>query len=412
MALVELQNRGILKGVVSQNIDGLHRKSGIKTEIMAELHGNTNLERCIKCEREHMRDYKTSAGNKTHLTGRICDTPGCGGELKDTIINFGESLNGEILMRGFALHGMSDLAIAMGSSMRVQPACMMPLGCIANGGRFVMINLQKTQVDAAAHLVIHERVDKVIRLLMQKLEIPIPEWRRSYRMKVFLSQDKKQVKFTGVDANGACYTLFKNIKVSGVSPAAAQFPQRGQVQPYAHNITKQNVNEFSVQCTFQGHYAEPVVTFKVPMEKLRAAGAMEFEMVYHVASGAFEKVVMHNSETRDVLGEATFSAAAAPAAQQNRGGSPPAPQARGAAAARPAAAARQPAASAANRGKSVVASSAKRVGNNGRGPAAAASKVNGAANIPKSRPAMAASAFTNAAANVAALGAEHAAAAM
>ena len=314
-------------------------------------------------------------------------------------------------MKGFTLHGMSDLAIAMGSSMRVNPACMMPLGCIANGGRFVMINLQKTQVDAAAHLVIHERVDKVIRLLMQKLEIPIPEWRRSYRMKVFLSQDKKQVKFTGVDANGACYTLFKNIKVSGVSPAAAQFPQRGQVQPYAHNIMKQNVNEFSVQCTFQGHYAEPVVTFKVPMEKLRAAGAMEFEMVYHVASGAFEKVVMHNSETRDVLGEATFSAAAAPAAQQNRGGSPPAPQARGAAAARPAAAARRPAA-AANRNKSVVASSAKRVGNNGRGPASAASKVNGAAFIPKNRPAMAASAFENAAASVAALGAEHAAAAL
>ena len=90
-----------------------------------------------------------------------------------------------------------------------------------------MINLQKTQLDPAANLVIHERVDKVIKMLMEKLEIPIPEWRRSYRMKVFLSDDKKQVKFTGVDGNGACYTLFKNIKVTGVSPAAAQFPQRG-----------------------------------------------------------------------------------------------------------------------------------------------------------------------------------------
>ena len=152
MALVELQNRNILKGVVSQNVDGLHRKSGINADIMAELHGNTNLELCVKCDREHMRDYKTSIGNKTHLTGRICDTPGCGGELKDTIINFGENLKGEILMKGFALHGVSDLAIAMGSSMRVNPACMMPLTCIANGGKFVMINLQKTQVDMAAQL--------------------------------------------------------------------------------------------------------------------------------------------------------------------------------------------------------------------------------------------------------------------
>ena len=52
-----------------------------------------------------------------------------------------------------------------------------------------MINLQKTQVDEAASLVIHERMDKIINMLMQKLEIPIPDFRRSYRMKVFLSDD-------------------------------------------------------------------------------------------------------------------------------------------------------------------------------------------------------------------------------
>ena len=119
------------------------------------------------------------------------------------------------------------MAIAMGSSMTVNPASMMPGTC---KGRYVIINLQKTQADSAAQLVIHERVDKVIGLLMQKLEMPIPEWRRSYRMKVFLSADKKQVKFTGVDAKGAGYTLFKNIKVTGVSKAGfAQFPQRGQI---------------------------------------------------------------------------------------------------------------------------------------------------------------------------------------
>ena len=64
---------------------------------MSELHGNQNLELCIKCDREHMRDYKTGMGAKNHLTGRICDTPGCGGQLKDTIINFGENLKPEIL---------------------------------------------------------------------------------------------------------------------------------------------------------------------------------------------------------------------------------------------------------------------------------------------------------------------------
>ena len=75
-------------------------------------------------------------------------------------------------------------------------------------------------MDGFAALVIHERMDKVMKLLMQKLEFPIPDFRRSYRMKVFLSGDKKQVKFTGIDANGACYTLFKSIRVTGLTPAA------------------------------------------------------------------------------------------------------------------------------------------------------------------------------------------------
>jgi NAD-dependent SIR2 family protein deacetylase len=56
MALVELSNKDRLKYVISQNVDGLHRKSGIPPEKMAELHGNSNLEKCIKCGKEYMRD--------------------------------------------------------------------------------------------------------------------------------------------------------------------------------------------------------------------------------------------------------------------------------------------------------------------------------------------------------------------
>ena len=111
----------------------------------------------------------------------------------------------------------------------------MPLSMLASGGKFVMINLQKTQVDDKASLIIHERVDIVIELVMQKLEIPIPEFRRSYRLKVSLDpKDSKKVLFTGVDSNGACYTLFKSLKVSGLGNAVAQFPTpRHNIQPFA-----------------------------------------------------------------------------------------------------------------------------------------------------------------------------------
>ena len=95
MALVELTEKKHLKYIVSQNVDGLHRKSGIPPENISELHGNTNLELCMDCGREHMRDMRVRNAQsvKEHKTGRKCDTPDCNGDLKDTIINFGESLN-------------------------------------------------------------------------------------------------------------------------------------------------------------------------------------------------------------------------------------------------------------------------------------------------------------------------------
>ena len=103
MGMVELTEKNHLKFIVSQNVDGLHRKSGIPPENLAELHGNTNLEVCKKCGREHMRDHRVRTAQKVHEhgTGRTCDTPSCGGQLEDTIINFGENLNENILELGF-----------------------------------------------------------------------------------------------------------------------------------------------------------------------------------------------------------------------------------------------------------------------------------------------------------------------
>ena len=58
MSLVSLMEQGLLKLLISQNFDGLHRKSGIPPENIAELHGNTNLEICTKCQREFLRDFR------------------------------------------------------------------------------------------------------------------------------------------------------------------------------------------------------------------------------------------------------------------------------------------------------------------------------------------------------------------
>ena len=59
MAIVEMHKKELVKATVSQNVDGLHRRSGISAEEIAELHGNTNLETCEKCNRQYLRDFET-----------------------------------------------------------------------------------------------------------------------------------------------------------------------------------------------------------------------------------------------------------------------------------------------------------------------------------------------------------------
>ena len=178
MAMVELTEKNHLKFIVSQNVDGLHRKSGIPPENLSELHGNTNLELCENCGREHMRDMRVRTAKQVHehKTGRKCDTPSCNGDLKDTIINFGENLNENILELGFQNCQTADLCVVMGSSLRVTPAADMPKATAENGGNLVIINLQKTPLDNYATLCIYGKCDDVMELLMEKLDYQIPTW--------------------------------------------------------------------------------------------------------------------------------------------------------------------------------------------------------------------------------------------
>ena len=142
MAMIALRDKGYLKHVLSSNIDGLHRKSGFAADEVTDVHGNTNLEVCCKCNAGYMRDFKVSKPGKGHKTGRACDNGTCDGDLKDSVINFGESLDGEILARGFEECKKADLSICMGSSMRVTPSVDMPLETVKNeDGHMVIINL-------------------------------------------------------------------------------------------------------------------------------------------------------------------------------------------------------------------------------------------------------------------------------
>jgi len=176
MTLVGLKNYDILKHLVSTNVDGLHRRSGFGADEMSELHGNCYKEHCTVCGREFMRTFKVSTPKAVaHLTGRNCD---CGAPLIDSIINFGENLPQFELNKADYHSSLGDLALVLGTSMKVTPACDIPeriWGKDPEGaGKMVIVNLQKTKYDHMAFLRIFGETDVVLTSLMAELGLEIP----------------------------------------------------------------------------------------------------------------------------------------------------------------------------------------------------------------------------------------------
>lgn len=163
-----------------------------------------------------MRDFRVRTAMKCHdhKTGRKCDNLDCKGDLIDTIINFGESLNEEVYNKGEEMCNNSDLIISMGSSLRVAPANSFAIENAKRGkGDLVIINLQKTLMDKYAKFVIHGKVDDVMKLLMQKLELSIPQFTVKRRVAIELKNDNK-LSIRGIDSNNAPFQLFTKVEVS------------------------------------------------------------------------------------------------------------------------------------------------------------------------------------------------------
>ena len=171
-----------------------------------------------------MRDTRVRNAQKVHehRTGRKCELAGCNGHLKDTIINFNENLNENILTLGQQNCEHADLCIAMGSSLRVSPANGMPLACAQNGGSLVICNLQKTPIDHAATLLIHAKCDDVMRLLMQKLSYQIPTWQIKKRLEVSMLEEGKKMQIRGVDDTRQPFHLFPKIDIQGLAAGGAK----------------------------------------------------------------------------------------------------------------------------------------------------------------------------------------------
>ena len=169
-ALTKLASLDIIKYVVTQNVDGLHRRSGLPRSKHAVLHGCVFTEKCERCGEEYFRDYDLG-GVSFQKTGRQCTKAGCGGDLRDTILDWDDALPEEDWDRSQDECEAADLVLTLGTSLRIEPAGSLPL----RAKKFVIVNLQVTPLDDDATLIIKEKVDKVMEHLLSELNIELDD---------------------------------------------------------------------------------------------------------------------------------------------------------------------------------------------------------------------------------------------
>jgi len=145
--LAELEKRGYLKALITQNIDLLHQKGGSGNVI--EIHGSPKMHYCLRCS--GVRVSYEEAAAQVHAGG-MPKCPKCGRTLKPAITFFGESLPADALREAVSEAQKADLMLILGTSLMVQPAASIPNYTFTRGGKIVIVNNMPTPLDRRAFL--------------------------------------------------------------------------------------------------------------------------------------------------------------------------------------------------------------------------------------------------------------------
>jgi NAD-dependent deacetylase len=157
LALAYLEEKSRLRAVITQNIDMLHSRAGSK--IVYELHGHLRNATCVHC----FAGYPAEPIILRFLEdGLVPRCPECSGVIKPDIILFGEQLPFAALQGAREIARQADLMVLVGSSLEVAPASDIPMLAAQNGAKLIVINLESTPMDAAAHVVIHANAAEVL----------------------------------------------------------------------------------------------------------------------------------------------------------------------------------------------------------------------------------------------------------
>jgi NAD-dependent deacetylase len=153
-ALAELERRGLLEGVITQNIDRLHRAAG--SENVVEVHGSIETSTCMGCSASYGVDEVEALFDARGVA--VC--PACGGPVKPDVVLFGELLPESAMARAQQLAERADLMLCVGSSLAVHPAAGLPRLTLERGGRLAIVTKGPTPYDGAAELKLEGEVDE------------------------------------------------------------------------------------------------------------------------------------------------------------------------------------------------------------------------------------------------------------
>lgn len=159
-ALARLIAQGKLKGIITQNIDGLHQASGVPDEALVEIHGNGTYATCLECGTRYELDWVRA---RFEGTGGIApDCIQCDGPVKAATISFGQAMPEKEMARADALARACDLFIVVGSSLVVYPAAGLPLQAKRGGAKLAILNREPTDFDAIADMVSRSEIGDVL----------------------------------------------------------------------------------------------------------------------------------------------------------------------------------------------------------------------------------------------------------
>jgi NAD-dependent protein deacetylase/lipoamidase len=158
-ALVDLEKRGKLRALITQNIDGLHQRAGNSPGLVIEVHGNLHKAICLSCGwRGAMQAVLDRVRNGEEDPS--CAT--CGGILKSDTISFGQSLVPEVIERAMSSAAEADCLIAVGTSLQVYPVAGAVPTAKAAGATIIIVNAQPTPFDDIADVRLSQPISEVL----------------------------------------------------------------------------------------------------------------------------------------------------------------------------------------------------------------------------------------------------------